>query len=301
MKPIIPFEPTTADLIPKGDDWIAQLKWDGTRILTYFENGELQLFNRKLNERTKQYPELQDPSEYCKASSLILDGEVISFKDGKPSFYDVMKRDRLRKFNHLQKAIEETPIVYMVFDVLFFDGEWVLDRTLRERQALLEDIMLPHASVQVVESFADKEGLYQACLQSGLEGVVFKDLNSRYTLNGKDSRWRKMKKEYDLIAVVGGVTYRGDIVSSLDLGLYNDQNELIYIGSAGSGKLSYKDWKDVTTAIQQIITDQSPFVNLKQHENAHHTWISPALKIKVTYLEWTQTNTLRHPVIQSFV
>ena len=56
FKPIIPFEPIASESIPTGTEWISQIKWDGVRILTYFDGKKVQLFNRKLNERTHHYP-----------------------------------------------------------------------------------------------------------------------------------------------------------------------------------------------------------------------------------------------------
>ena len=81
MKPIKPFEPILTEVIPKGDQWIAQVKWDGTRILTYYDGDRTQLFNRKKNEKTQQYPELLKPSSFIQAKNCILDGEVIALQD----------------------------------------------------------------------------------------------------------------------------------------------------------------------------------------------------------------------------
>lgn len=58
MNPIIPMEPISCEEIPKGADWIAQVKWDGVRILTYFDGQGTRLYNRRINERIHQYPEL---------------------------------------------------------------------------------------------------------------------------------------------------------------------------------------------------------------------------------------------------
>ncbi|WP_433958357.1 DNA ligase [Cytobacillus horneckiae] len=302
MEPIIPFEPMITNDIPAGEQWIAQVKWDGTRMLTYCQNGQVKLYNRKLNERTKQYPEIHNYREYCRTDSFIFDGEMIALQDGKPSFYNVMKRDRIRKIANLPLLVAEVPIIYMVFDLLYCNGKWIVDQPLSERQAMLAEVLLPNAAVQMVESFSDKLGLYQACMDKELEGVVFKNLTSAYTIGGKDARWLKRKKESDLIAYVGGVSYRGNVVNSLDLGIWNKENEFVYIGSAGGGKLSVRDWKDVTHAVQQIIQFDSPFSNYRQPEtNLEHHWIQPVLQVKVAFLEWTQSHTLRQPIIQAFV
>ncbi|MDR7315880.1 ATP-dependent DNA ligase [Brevibacillus nitrificans] len=73
LEPILPFEPISTDTIPSGDNWVAQIKWDGVRMLTYFDGNEVRLVNRKLNDRTVQYPEFLDLSRYCHATSVILD------------------------------------------------------------------------------------------------------------------------------------------------------------------------------------------------------------------------------------
>ncbi|KRF39145.1 hypothetical protein ASG93_23590 [Paenibacillus sp. Soil787] len=74
LKPVFPFEPISTETIPASDDWVAQIKWDGVRMLTYFDGNDVRLVNRRCNDRTKQYPELLAIKTYCSASSVILDG-----------------------------------------------------------------------------------------------------------------------------------------------------------------------------------------------------------------------------------
>lgn len=299
MQPIIPFEPIITDTIPSGNQWIAQVKWDGTRILSYFDGKQITLYNRKKNDKTNQYPELLDPSFVKKVKSFILDGEVIAMHEGKPSFYHVMKRDKTKNLQDKSEIKQQIPITYMIFDLPFLNGKWITDKPLYERQKLLKEIITPNKHIQLVENFLDKEGLVNVCLENDLEGVIFKDLNSTYVVNGKDNRWLKKKKTHDLIAVVGGVSYKNNIVNSLHLGLYNDKNQLIYIGSAGTGKLTRKDWQDITKAIESIILEKTPFHN--PMDNRNFVWLKPVLTVKVSYLEWINGQKLRHPIIESFV
>lgn len=87
FKPLIPFEPVSRDTLPAGSQWIAQIKWDGVRMLAYENGQELRLVNRRLHDRTVQYPELVRPRNLCSASSYILDGEIIALDPdtGRPS------------------------------------------------------------------------------------------------------------------------------------------------------------------------------------------------------------------------
>ncbi|QRG65581.1 hypothetical protein JNE38_18435 [Brevibacillus choshinensis] len=74
LTPVFPFEPISTDVFPEGTQWVAQVKWDGVRVLTYYDGQEVRLFNRKQNERTLHYPEIADISSYFHGVSVILDG-----------------------------------------------------------------------------------------------------------------------------------------------------------------------------------------------------------------------------------
>lgn len=300
LKPIYPFEPISTSILPTGDNWVAQIKWDGVRVLLYFDGSSTKLINRRLNERTLQYPELLDVSTFCKADSVILDGEIIAFDQSKPSFYEVMKRDSLKQTQKIKQTSGQVPVTYMIFDVIFYNGDWMTDRPLQDRQALLNQIIIPQNNVQIVQNFDDGEALFDLMKQNHMEGIVYKDLSSSYRINGKDGRWRKLKVMKDLYAVVGGVTLNHSIVNSLMLGIYTKDREFIYIGHAGTGKLSQRDWAKLTDEVGKIQSDQSPFNN-QPERTKDAIWVKPELTVKVEYLEFTSKGTMRHPSIQAVV
>jgi len=300
LKPIYPFEPISTSVPPNGDNWIAQIKWDGVRVLLYFDGNETKLFNRRMNERTIQYPELLNASVFCKAHSVILDGEIIAFDQNKPSFYEVMKRDSLKQTQKIKHSSAQIPVTYMIFDILFYNGHWVTDRPLEDRQALLEEIIIPQNNLQILQNYEDGKALFDLMKQHHMEGIIFKDLHSTYRINGKDGRWRKQKVMKDLFAVVGGVTFRHNIVNSLLLGIYTNDREMIYIGHAGTGKLTQRDWASITEDIKEMQVSHRPFINeSERYKNA--IWVRPELTVKVEYLEFTPGGTMRHPSIQAVV
>lgn len=300
MDPVKPFEPISAEVIPSGEEWIFQVKWDGVRMLAYKLDDEVELVNRNLNNRTKQYPELTDLDTYCSASSVILDGEIIALHNGKPSFHEVMKRDRMNRSPFIMDAIKERPIIYMIFDILYLDGKWVIEEELEERQRLLSSIIKPTDYVQVVENFRDGEALYKAVMEQNLEGIVAKDLHKPYALNGKDGRWRKVKFYKDLIAVVGGYLLKGSELQSLALGLYDSSGKLHYIGRAGKGCYTLEGWKVIQQFMEKASQSQNPF-STKMGQAKQYQWVQPIYTVKVSYLEWTESMTLRQPLLESFV
>ncbi len=301
LNPIFPFEPISSDIVPNGPEWISQIKWDGVRILTYFDGKEVRLFNRKLNDRTNIFPELTNIKSYSTAQSIILDGEVIALdQNGNPSFHEVMRRDGIRRMDRIDSAIEAVPIFYMIFDILFYNGEWVTQIPLQQRQNLLLEAIQPNKQIQLVPNNTDGVALFEVAKQHNLEGIVCKNLNSKYLINGKHNAWQKVKNYKDVIAVIGGVTYRYGIVNSILVGLYDEENQLVFIGHVGTGKLTKSEWKDLTTAINTIKIEKNPFSSQPKRIKEIQ-WIQPLLTVKVQFIEWTEGHSLRQPSIQAFI
>ncbi|WP_096189669.1 non-homologous end-joining DNA ligase [Evansella halocellulosilytica] len=300
LQPIIPFEPIKKEIIPNGDEWVAQIKWDGVRILTYYDGKSIELYNRKLNERTKQFPEITEKSIYKHAQSIILDGEVIAFKDGRPSFSEVMRRDGLRSENSIHMKRHQIPIAYMIFDILYLNGEWLTQLPLKRRQEMMNDVITANSTIQLVKNYDDGSQLFEAIKEQKMEGIICKDLTSTYTIKAKDDRWVKIKNFQDIYAVVGGVTYRGDTVNSLLLGMFDNNNHFHYVGHAGTGKLSAADWNKLTKLIEPLKVTKRPFKE-KPERAKHAVWIRPELVVKIQYIEWPAGRSIRQPSIQAFI
>lgn len=300
LRPVIPFEPVlVSELPPSGDPWIAQVKWDGVRMLSYFDGLTLKLINRRGNDRTVQYPEFAGLSESCRASSFILDGEMIALSGGKPSFHQIMSRDSLRRQMEISFAVQRIPVIYMVFDLLFCDGEWVTSLPLSERQNRLRQLILPNERLQLVPNVDEAASLYQVMKERGWEGIVCKNLDSSYAIGGKDARWQKLKLSHDLHAVIGGVTYRDGVVNALLLGVYDDEGRLIYIGHAGSARWRAEDWLRLTKEASRLKTLTRPFLHPPTRLK-DAVWLRPELTVKVAFMEWTAGGTMRHPVIHGW-
>ena len=301
LKPIIPFEPVSADKIPEGPDWIYQVKWDGVRVLTYFDGKKIKLFNRHLNERTSIFPELKAIKSHLSAKSFIIDGEIIALnEEGKPSFHEVMRRDSIRRIERVNEMVEIVPIYYIVFDIIFYNGKWINEQPLKERLDLLTEIMKPNDQFQLIPSYDEGKDLLTVTKEHDLEGIVCKKLSSNYIISGKKDTWRKVKNYKDIIAVIGGVTYRDNIVNSLLLGLYDENNDLIYIGNVGIGKLTMEERKLFTSKIPPLFNNKSPFQSeIKRSQTI--TWLQPKLTVKIKFIEWLVGKPLRQPTIEAFV
>jgi bifunctional non-homologous end joining protein LigD len=301
LEPIFAMEPVSSDMIPTGEEWIAQVKWDGVRILTYSEIQEVRLYNRKKNERTFHFPEIIPIHEYCSSTSVILDGEVISLgEDGRPSFQQVMRRDGLRNLERIKLAAESVPIIYMIFDVLYLDGEWIHNKPFHERNQILGDIITPNEHIQLVPSMTEAEALFHAIKEQGMEGIIMKRTSSPYSIGKKRDDWLKVKNYRDIIAVIGGFTLGHDTVNSILLGLYDNEGNLNYVGHTGTGKMTVGDWKELTKELRELVTDQHSF-NKTPPRHAHATWVRPVKTVKIKFAEWTEGGAMRQPSIEGFI
>lgn len=302
LSPIVPMEPKSASKVTDSKHTVSQIKWDGVRILTYWDGSKVELWNRRLNRRTAHYPELLDLTAYCRARSIVLDGEVIALgQDGKPSFHEVMRRDALRKMDKVNLVRHSVPITYMVFDILYCNGEDLLSWPLADRMARLERMVIPTATVQIVDSTVDGTVLYEVTKQHGLEGIVQKRLDSVYRPGEKTGDWVKVKHYRDIVAVIGGFTLNdAGVVNALLLGLYDGSGQLIYVGHVGTGRLSLDGWRRLTALLTPLEVQDRPFTNVPERRVGAR-WVKPMLTVKVQFAEWTSAMSMRQPSIQALV
>lgn len=280
IEPIVPMEPITHDAIFDSPDYIYQIKWDGVRCLAYSFDERLELFNRKKNRRTEQYPELVEALSFLPHGTVV-DGEIIALNEkGLPDFPRVLKRDLLSSKQSIQKAQRMVPIQYIVFDMAFFQGENICDKPLCERLSILKETVHNTPLIVSIDSIEQNgRELFDAVKSLGMEGIVAKQKLSPYTIGKKSSQWLKIKVWRDIEAEIAGYTEEG---RSLVLSL-NGQ----YIGNAGSG---------MTQAYQKKLKSRDKGL-LRKGFPSDTCWIAPGLYAKLRYLEWTSDGRLRNPTI----
>lgn len=292
--PITPMEPVKRETPFDSQEHVFQVKWDGVRILAFFNGTDVTLQNRRLHNRTVQYPELQALSRLSK-HPVVIDGEVIALKDGKPSFPTVMRRDRVASAGTVSSLINVIPISYMVFDILYYHHQMITNLPWHKRHEILQDLFSkPADPFHLVENFTGGIALFKEVQRMGLEGVVAKVRDSQYIPGGKSRLWQKIKNRPLLTCLIGGFTKRGENANSLLLGVF-DQDQFLYVGRAGSG-LKEDQWVSLTQVLLKIQTSSSPFVNPPKKTGI--TWVKPVHQVIVEYAEWTEETHLRSPVIK---
>jgi len=272
-------------------------KYDGIRAQAHVAGGEVKLFSRTRDEITESFPELPGALAGL-PHDVILDGEIVAWEYPKDpskarpvvdeaasevSEQKAVEMGKARPFSALQqrlgrkkvsdKMLRDIPVAFLAFDVLYANGELAMDRPLRERARILDELLaakrvIHHAGTETgskprqgkfafgeqseiaptsvirapvfrARSADELEELFAAAQARGNEGLMIKDLDSSYTPGKRGKSWLKMKRELaTLDVVVTAVEYghgkRVGVLSDYTFAVW-DGDRLVNIGKAYSG------------------------------------------------------------------
>lgn len=294
--PIKPMEPILHPEAFDDEGWTAQVKWDGIRCLAYLEADRCLFFNRKLYERTLQYPELQVLKKISRPRTAVFDGEIIVLAKGKPNFSAVLRRDWATNPDSIKAALTKLPVQYMVFDIIRHGDRDLTGLGFSERQEILAQSLVETENIRLVENFPGMGSrLFMAVVEQNLEGIVLKKADSPYIIGKKSNYWFKVKALRRQLCYIGGYTLTKSGLRSLLLGI-PDENALVYAGRASVG-LTENNLRELYDFLSGHLTEKSPFKNPPRIPGVRLQWVKPVLTAEIEYLEWTDDLQLRHPKI----
>ena len=292
--------PMLATLIdrPFSDpDWIFETKWDGVRAICFITKGAARYVSRNQIDMTHQYPELANIAEHVRASSAILDGEVVALDEHGVSRFQLLQPRLGRKDEgEIRKLAAKSRLAYYAFDLLYLDGYDLTRCSLVDRKSTLEKILKPAKNVRYSDHIAGAgEQLYKELAKIPLEGMIAKRATSVY-LQRRSADWLKVKTVQQMEVVIGGYTRprkSRDYFGAIVVGLYRD-GMLHYVGHTGGG-FNQKTLEQVYRLMQPLKTDVCPFVK-KPKTNEPVQWIKPKLVAQVKFYEITADLKLRQPI-----
>lgn len=292
--PLKPMLAMTGQL-PAGDGWAYEFKWDGVRALADISRGHQHLFARSGVEITTAYPELIPLAE--QVDDALLDGEVVLFTDGQPSFTALAERMHVRNAVKAARLAATVPVTYMIFDVLRLRGVDLTGRPYRERRAALESLGLGAARWAVPPVFADGPATYAAAGEHGLEGVMAKRVDAVYRAGVRSPDWVKVKLEVTGDFVVGGWRPGARKIGGLLVGVPGPDGRLVYRGRVGGGIGAALE-RELLRELEPLRTGGSPFAGDVPREDARGAiWVSPQVVVEVKYGQRTPDGRLRFPRI----
>lgn len=255
---------------------LAEDKYDGIRAQAHCSGNEVRIFSRTRDDITESFPELPDALTGL-PQDAILDGEIVAWsylaaescEQGRALPFSALQQ-RLGRKKVSEQLMRQMPVAYFVFDVLYAGGELLIDRPLRERGKIVDELLssrspvdrastpglhprklafepeesLPAAQVIRAPVFRasspqELDQLFEAAQARGNEGLMIKDPESLYTPGKRGKSWLKVKRELaTLDVVVTAVEYghgkRIGVLSDYTFAVW-DGEQLVNIGKAYSG------------------------------------------------------------------
>jgi bifunctional non-homologous end joining protein LigD len=288
--------------LPRDDArWGVEVKWDGVRALAYCQPGRVTLQTRNLNDVSVQYPEVRRIHRALGSHDAVLDGEIVAFdENGKPSFERLQQRIHNVDPNVVKRRMQTHPVVYVVFDLLYLDGEDVTGEPYTRRRELLEGLELTGESWQTPGyAVGHAKELLAASREQGLEGVMLKRLDSVYCPGKRTGTWLKVKNTSRQEMVVGGWTpgegRRRNQLGALLVGYFQGDGGkpvLRYGGKVGTG-FKEKDLTALAARLAPLERRSSPFgAGGKPPKGA--TFVEPQLVAEIEFREMTKEGMVRH-------
>jgi bifunctional non-homologous end joining protein LigD len=263
------------------------------RVLVDVRRGATRIFSRNENDATVSFPELTG----LPVDDAMLDGEVVAFDDGMPSFAALAERMHVSRADRARRLAERMPVTLLVFDVLRVGEQEVLDEPLSTRRERLADLDLNDDRWQTPPVYADGPMLFDATYQQALEGIVSKRLTSRYRPGQRSKDWLKFAHRRRESYVVGGWRLETDSRDRLGAVLVGQPTPdgLLYRGRVGSGIAGRK-----ALVLRQVLAgltrSASPFADeVPRLDALGATWVEPLLVVDIESLGPSAQGRIRQP------
>jgi DNA ligase-1 len=278
---------------PSAKPWIFETKYDGARLQIHIQKKpwQVRLYSRRLNDDTAAMPDIVDAiKDAWTGDDAIIEGEAVAFdptlKKHLP-FQAVLQR--LGRKHKIEEKIKEIPLVLFLFDMLFDDGENLMNVELAKRRARLESLFEPTPRINVTESIvtndrADMDQFFEKAVKAGQEGIMAKDPNGIYIPGKRTDNWLKLKPAFEtldvvIVGAIWGSGRRKGLLSSLIVAVQGAKNELLTVGKVGTG-FSEATLHDLTERLTPLI--------LTTH--GHTVEIEPKIVIEVDFQDIQKTD-----------
>lgn len=236
---------TAEELFPQDEakTLFVEHKFDGIRAQVHKDaSGKVKIYSRTRDEVT-EFPELYAPLATF-PGEFILDGEILAWRDGHPMpFTELQKRLGRKRIDMWMKL--DIPVKFIAFDLLFENGELLLELPLGERRERLRKVFgkpaegIALAEAKLCQSAQQAMAQFRGALAAGHEGIMAKAIDSRYTPGRRGGAWMKLKEPFaTLDVVVTAAEYghgkRHQVLSDFTFAV-RDGDRLLNIGKAYSG------------------------------------------------------------------
>jgi DNA ligase-1 len=294
--------PSLSEALESFEECAIEVKYDGARVQIHKKGERIWLYTRRLENITKQFPDLVElVKKHVKGSEFIIEGEILAIdpKTHNPMTFQTLSQRIHRKYD-IQETIKQIPIQANLFDVIYLDGKSFFEADFKERRRTLESIVSPlPGKFQLAEELITKdlqkaEKFYKKALEANQEGVMVKNLKALYQPGRRVAGgWLKVKPTMENLdlAIVGGTWgtgKRAGWMGSFLLGV-RDGDRFLECGMIGTGiREKEQELEKEEVNVKEGVT----FVNLTkllkpyiESEKASSIKIKPKVVVEVAYEE----------------
>ena len=289
--PVKPQLALSRKVLPEGEEWSYEPKYDGFRALAFVDDGDVFVQSRNGKPLARYFPELRFPE-----GRYVLDGELVILGDDGAEEFDALQNRIHPAESRINRLAAETPAVFRAFDLLAAAGHKLLDRPFSERRHELEMLVAGAAdagSVELTPLDSDPEGATQGWLQSG-EGVIAKLLDAPYRPGERKGMVKvKRLRTADCVVVGWRPGKEEGTVGSLILGLH-DGDELRVVGHTSGLKAKQK--RELVETLKPYATgDRGSADPSRWAADRDLEWVSlrPELVIEVSF-DHVSAGRIRH-------
>ncbi len=268
-----------------------EYKYDGFRLQIHRNKNNILLFTRRLEDVTKQFPDVVKVVRECiNSDEFILDAEVIGIepKTGKWLAFQSISQRIKRKYDIIQMS-KEIPVIVNIFDAVYVNGKSLIKKPFRERRALLSSIVkeIPEklclAKEILTDNIKEAERFYNEALDMGNEGIMVKGLEMPYKPGSRVGYGVKVKpimETLDLVIVRAewGEGKRVKWLSSFTIAC-RAGDSFLEVGRVGTG-IKEKEGEGVT--FKELTKLLKPLVI---GETGREVRVKPFVVVEVNYEE----------------
>jgi DNA ligase-1 len=256
-----------------------EYKFDGARVQVHRSGDDVQIFSRALNNVTAAAPEIVEAVRALPGRDLILDGEIIALTpEGRPQPFQVTAKRFGRKLD-LDRMRVELPLTPYWFDLLYLDGQPLIDEPQARRFSALSalapaDRLVPHLVTADPEKGAE---FLRRALDEGNEGIMAKAAGAPYAAGSRGQSWLKIKQAHTLdlviLAAEWGSGRRKGWLSNLHLGARDPEK--------GGYAMLGKTFKGLTDEMLTWQTEQ--FLKLEIGRDAYTVYVEPKIVAEIAF------------------
>ncbi len=290
---------------------IFEVIWDGLRAIVFVEGGEVRVQDRFGRDVTHRFPELGAIAARVNGPAMAMDGVIVALdRNGRPDLGRLAPRLAVDGPELAREMADDAPATFEAFDLLYREGQPVTGWTLRRRKEMLRSLVRPSAAIVVPDSVI-REGVafFEAAREHELEGIVAKELDSRYLPGQRSRSWLAVKVHQRDEFVIAGYTFGGrwnprkpsrpvrEPLHSLVLGAYDADERLHYIGEA-TGGFGRTAAADLAALLEPLASRDCPLAE-EPPLGRLVFWCRPEVCATVRFGGWTPQRTLRFPVFEA--